>query len=43
MNQFNVIKVYKIFTHHQDTNSIQVPIDYKSGVIETYPGTYNKV
>ena len=29
MNQFNVIKIYTIFTQQQDTNSIQVPIDYK--------------
>ena len=31
MNQFNTIKIYTIFTQQQDTNSIQVPIDYKSG------------
>ena len=35
MYQFNVINIYKIFTHHQYTNAIQVSIDYKSGVIET--------
>ena len=29
MNQFNIIEIYTIFTQHQDTNSIQVPIDYK--------------
>ena len=39
MNQFNVIKVYTIFTQQQDTNSIQMPIDYKSGDTGTYPGT----
>ena len=39
MNQFNVIKIYKIFTQQQDTNSIQVLIDYKPGDTGTYPGT----
>ena len=33
MNQFNVIKIYIIFTQQQDTNSILVPIDYKPGDI----------
>ena len=28
MSQFNIIKLYTIFTQQQDTNSIQVPIDY---------------
>ena len=36
MNLFNIIKIYTIFTQQQDTNSIQVPIDYKPGD----PGTY---
>ena len=36
MNQFNMIKIYTIFT--QDANSIQVLfIDYKPGDTETYP------
>ena len=39
MNQFNIIKIYTIFTQQQDTNSIQVPIDYKLGDTGTYPGT----
>ena len=39
MNQFNRIMIYTIFIQQQDTNSIQVPIDYKLGVIGTYPGT----
>ena len=39
MNQFNIIKIYTVFTQHQDTNSIQVAIDYKPGDIGTYPGT----
>ena len=30
MNQFNIIKIYAIFIQQQDTNSIQVPIDYKT-------------
>ena len=38
MNQFNMIKIYTIFTQQQDTNSIQVPIDYKPGDTGTYPG-----
>ena len=29
MNQFNITKIYTIFTQQQDTNSIQVPMDYK--------------
>ena len=32
-----------IFTEQQDTNSIQVPIDYKPGDTGTYSGTQNKV
>ena len=39
MKQFNIIKIYTIFTQQQDTNSIQVPIDYKPGDTGTYPGT----
>ena len=39
MNKFNVIKIYTIFTQQWDTNSIQVPIDYKSGDTGTYPKT----
>lgn len=39
MNQFNIIKFYTTFTQQQDTNSIQVPIDYKPGHTGTYPGT----
>ena len=39
MNQFNVIKIYTIFIQQQDTNSTQVPIDYKPGDTGTYqPG-----
>ena len=43
MNQFNIIKVYTIFTQYGHTNSIQVTIDYKLEDTGTYPGTYNKV
>ena len=39
MNQFKVIKIYVIFTQQQDTNSIQVPIEYKPGDTGPYPGT----
>ena len=39
MNQFKVIKIYVIFTQQQDTNSIQVLIDYKPRNTRTYPGT----
>ena len=35
MNQFNIIKINTIFTQQQDTNSIQVPINYKLGDIGT--------
>ena len=38
VNQFNIIKIYTIFTKQQDTNSIQVLIDYKPGDSGTYPG-----
>ena len=41
MNQFNIIKIYIIFTQQQDINSI--PIDYKPEDTRTYPGTENKV
>ena len=39
MIQYDIIKIYTIFTQQQDTNSIQVPIDYKLGDTGTYPGT----
>ena len=39
MNQFNIIKIYRLFTQQQDITSIQVPIDYKLGDPETYAGT----
>ena len=35
MNQFNVIKIYTVFTQQKDTVSIQVPIDCKLGDTET--------
>ena len=38
-NQFNIIKIYTIFTEKYDTNSIQVPIDCKLGDTGTYPRT----
>ena len=38
-NQFNIIKIYIIFTQQQETNSIQVTIGYKPGDTETCPGT----
>ena len=39
LNQFNIIKIYTVFTQQQDTNTIQVPIDYKPGDAGTYqPG-----
>ena len=43
MNQFNIIKVYEIFTKEQDTNSIQVPTDYKLGDTRTYTETQDQV
>ena len=39
MNQFNMIKIYTIFTQQQDKNSIQVPIGDKLGDTGIYPGT----
>ena len=38
MNQFNIIKIYRLFTQQQDITSIQVLIDYKLGDPETYAG-----
>ena len=38
-NQFNIIKIYTIFTQQQDTNSIRVLMDYKPGDTGTYTGT----
>ena len=43
MGQFNIIKIYVIFTQQWDRNSIQVPINYKLADTGTYSGTYNKV
>ena len=38
-HQFNIIKMYTTFTQQRDTNSVQVPMDYKPGDTGTYPGT----
>ena len=43
MNQFNIIKIYAVSTQQQDTNSIQVHIDYNPGDTGTYPGTEDKM
>ena len=37
MNQFNIIKIYTVFTQQQDTKSIQVPKEYKLGDTGKYP------
>ena len=39
MRQFNIIKIYTIFTQQQGTNSTPVPIDYKPGDTGIYPDT----
>ena len=39
MNQFNIFKMYTVFTQQQDTNSIQFSIDNEPGDTGTYPGT----
>ena len=39
MDQFDIIKIYTIFTKQQDTNSIKVSIDYKLGDTGIYPQT----
>ena len=39
MCQFDIINIYTTFTQQMDTNSAQVPIDYKLGDTGTYPGT----
>ena len=31
MNQFNVVKIYTVFTQQQRINSVQIPKDYKPG------------
>ena len=38
MNQFNIIKTYTVFAQPQDTTSIQITIDYKSGNTGIHPG-----
>ena len=39
MNQFNIIKRFtQLYTQQQDTNSTQVPIDYKPEGTHAYPG-----
>ena len=39
MNQFNIIKIYTIFTQQQGINFIQVPVDHKPRDTGTYPET----
>ena len=39
MNQFNIIEIDTIFTQQQDTNFIQLPIDFKLEGPGTYPIT----
>ena len=39
MDQLDIIEIYTIITQQQDTNSIQVTIDYKLGDTGTYPET----
>ena len=39
MNQFNIIKIYRIYTQQYGTNSIHIPIDYKLGDTGSHPGT----
>ena len=43
MSQFDIIKIYAIFPQQYDTNSIQVPIDYKLGDTGTYPEIQDQV
>ena len=42
MSQFNTIKIYTVFTQQKDSDSIQIPIDYKLGDAGTDPGTESK-
>ena len=37
MTLFNTIKIYTIFTQQYNTDSIQIPIDYKPGDTGAYP------
>ena len=39
MDQFDIIKIYTVFTQQQDASYIQVLIDCKRGDTGTYPGT----
>ena len=39
MTLFNKIRIYTIFTQQYNTDSIQIPIDYKLGDTGTYPET----
>ena len=39
MNQFEITKIYTLFTQQENTNSIHIPIDCKLGDAGTYPGT----
>ena len=39
MNQFDIFKIYTIFTQQEDRNSIQVPIDCKLGDTGPRPRT----
>ena len=39
VDQFNIIKIYIIFTQQHDPNSVQLPRDHKPGDNEAYPGT----
>ena len=43
MSQSKIIKISTVFTQQQDTNSVQVLIDYKPGDFGTYPATSNKM
>ena len=39
MNQFDIIKIFTVFTQQWDKTSIQVPIDYKLLDTGKYPET----
>ena len=39
MDQFDIIKIYTVFTQQHDTDSVQPPRDHKLGDTGTYPGT----
>ena len=43
MSQFNIIKIYTIFTQQEDIKYIQVLVDYKLGGIGTVISEFHNI